>query len=215
MAHCSGPLVDGRARPARPGGVGPPQLRHQPDLVPLGVGLPGGEDDGDGGLVADPGGAGGRPLPALRRRVRPPRALRRARAVDVPLRPRLVGAQGDLAAVHGEGGGVGRLGCPDRGAHPGELRGEAVVHRPLARAGARRLRLARPVGRHRAHPLHRPRALPGRARHLREAGGSSLPAARAHSSVGGVAWAAGGGGGRFNHQRRYPCDAVRALRGGA
>ena len=61
-----------------------------------------------------------------------------------------------------------------------------VDDRPLARPDPRRRRPARRVGHHRVHPLHRPRPLPRRARHLGQAAGAGAPRARPHPAA--VAW---------------------------
>ena len=60
------------------------------------------------------------------------------------------------------------------------LRGQAVDDRPPPRTGARRARPPRCVGRHRGHPVHRPRALPRRARRRRQAGGAAVRADEPH-----------------------------------
>src|SRR6218665_1152695 len=57
-----------------------------------------------------------------------------------------------------------------------QLRRQAVDDRPLAGPGARRDRAQSAGRRHRRDPVHRPRPLPRRARHLRQNGRAPVPA---------------------------------------
>ena len=107
MAHPTRPVLDRRAGAARR--ARPPWERaydRHPHLVPRRGRLPRSPDDGGGrgrGSTASSAPTGRRRArPARGRRVRPPRALRRARAVGQPLRPRLGGRAPHLAAVRAQ-----------------------------------------------------------------------------------------------------------------
>ena len=135
--------------PALPGPrrVDPPPLRHDAHVVPRRDRLPGRPDDVAGGRVARPPGAGRRALLPVRRRVRSARAVRRARAVDVALRPRLVGPEGDLAAVRRRR--RRRSGVIDErtAAHVRANYGaKLTLHRPLARHACSTRSTARTCG---------------------------------------------------------------------
>ena len=97
--------------------------------------------------VARRAGAGARPLPAVRRRVRPARAVRHARAVGVAVRPgrgrapHVIWPPYAVDAVRQR-----RLDEREARAHPRQLRRQAVDDRPLVRPGARRARPQRTRG---------------------------------------------------------------------
>ena len=93
------------------------------------------------------------------------------------------GPEGDLAALRRRRRRLRRARRAHRGAHPGQLRRQAQLHRPLARPRARRDRPPGPVGRHRGHPVHRPRPLPRRARRVRQARRARLRADRPHPAA--------------------------------
>ena len=182
-------------------------------VLPGRGGLPGTADDAHrGGLVARRR-ARRRPLPAVRGRVRPPRAVRHARALGRALRPGLGGRAAHLAPLRRRRGGPGapeRAGGP---AHPGQLRRQAQHDRPLGGRGVRRAQRARPVGQHGGHRVHGPWALSRREGHLGQAGCHAVRAARPHAAAGALA------GGprrdrvrRAHDQRRHPRHGRRRVR---
>ena len=186
VAHPPRPVVDRRAGAARPPAAVGARLRRRRTWFRDEADFPGPNTMAaaaawlDGELSAERG--PGRAGPARGRRVRPARALRRARAVGEPLRPRLGGRAPHLAAVREEPGAV-RPHRPRERPPAQPVRRQALDDRPLARAHPRGRRPARGVGHHRLHPLHRPRPLPRRARALGQAAGAGPPRARPHPAA--------------------------------
>ena len=95
------------ALPAAPGFVHHP-YDDSPHVVPCRGGVPGTAHDAGGGGVVAHQRPRPRALPAVRRRVRPARAVRHARAVGDALRRRMGRAASDLAAVFDADDGQGR-----------------------------------------------------------------------------------------------------------
>ena len=136
-------------------------------------------------------------MDAVRRRVRPPRAVRHPGAVGVDVRRGAADARrardgtSGVAAVPRRRGVEGcdhrTPGAPD----PQQLRRQAVDGRPPRRQAPRRTRRPGPVGQHGGHRLHRSRPLSRRcagrrsprrrcSRHLGQAGDPAVRAARPH-----------------------------------
>ena len=140
-----------------------------------------------------------RPLPAVRRRVRPARAVRHAGAVGTRYDPDWDGEPHHLAAVRRRRGARGPARRARGAAHPRQLRREAVDDRPLVRPVARRARRPGLLGRHRGDRVHRPRPLP-RAR--RTSGASR--GCRMYEPLGHIPLLVAWPGAR----RRSTCDAL-------
>ena len=154
-----------------------------------------------------------RALPALRRRVRPARALRHARALGRALRPRLGGRAAHLAPLRRRGRGRGASERARGPADPRQLRRQAHHDRPLGGRALRRARRAGAVGQHGGHRVHRPRALPRGEGHLGQAGRHAVRAARPHPAAGVLARDRRRDGVRCAHdQRRHPRHHRRRLR---
>ena len=137
-------------------------VRPEPDVLPCRGGVPRTAHDDRSGSVPDRRHAPPRPVVPLRRRVRPPRAVRHARTLGRPLPGRPVGRRLDHLAAVRERRGLGRSADRGRGsAHPRQLRRQALDDRRLVRSDPGRIRPAGTLGRHGADPLHRPRSLPG------------------------------------------------------
>ncbi len=172
----------------------PPRLRRLPHLVPRRGGLPRPPDHAGGGRVDPDLGAGPRPVLPHGRRVRPPRAVRHARALRLALQRRRGGGRpGHLAALPDRRRGQ-RPARPGPGPAPAQqLRVQAHHDRPLVRPPARGRRRGRAGGNHGVVLCHRPRPLPRRARPVRQARRPRLQRARADPPPGAVARAAGPG----------------------
>ena len=126
-------------------------------------------------------GAPPRQVAALRRRVRPARAVRHARAVGRSVRPGLGRRARHLAALRRERGDRGSPHRARRPPDPRQLRRQAVDDRPLVRSGDHRAGRSGALGRHRDHRVHRPRALPRREGHLGQARRDAVRDARPHA----------------------------------
>ena len=180
-----------RTRPD-PSWIGAPQLRprsHARTTTPVAGSaarsdFPGPRVMPRGVTLARAGGAGRRALPAVRRRVRPARAVRHARAVRVDVRRRLGGSPSPhLAAVRGRRGRAGRALRARRPPAPRAVRRQAHDDRRVVRPAARRARTHGPPRRHVGDRVHRPRPLPRREGHLGQARLPDLRAARAHAAA--------------------------------
>ena len=128
-----------RRAPVRSPGRPRPGLRPVPDLVPGRGGLPRAPGHGRRGRLAADGPVPPRPLAPLRRRVRPPRALRRGPAAGrTPTTTSPGRGSASIWAPYAIGGvtkaAAQRAGGPP---HPGQLRRQGVDDRPLVRPGAR------------------------------------------------------------------------------
>ena len=161
-------------------------------------GLPGPAHDGHGNQLAAPRVPGPRPLDAVRRRVRPARAVRHPGAVGVDVRRGTAdaGRTGDRTARVASVPRRRRLAGLDLrtpgATDPQQLRRQVVDDRPSPRKAARRTRRAGPVGHHRGDRVHGPRPLPRRRaidrgprrrhrrRHLGQAGDPPIRTPRPH-----------------------------------
>ena len=209
VAYLCRPDLDGCSHAARPAGrmvlradprlaAARPRLRPVAHVLPRRGGLPRSPDDGRGRPLPARRRTASRPLVPVRGRVRPARAVRHARPVGRSLRRRAVDRRDDhLAAVRGRRDRARPDHRGRRPPHPRQLRQQALHDRPLVRPGARRVRPARPLGRHRAGRRDRPRPLSGRgarrARPVGQAVGAPLRAARAHAAARLLAGCRGGG----------------------
>ena len=159
-----------------------------------------------------------RSLLPVGRRVRPPRAVRHARAVGEPLR-----RPSDPWTVRASSGRRTRARAEEAGLSEREARhlranygAKLSMIDALARPAHRRRRRTVPVGRHRDHRVHRPRPLPRRARHLGEACRPALRRDGPHPTARLVARtrteSPGHDGRRLDDVRRPPRHAGRCLR---
>ena len=122
------------------------------------------------------------------------------------------GPDRDLAALPGRRGGQRSARRAHRPSHPGQLRLEADLHRPLVRPAARRAGRDRPGPVDRRDPVHRPRPLPGRARPVRQARRPDLQPDGPHPDARALARSGATGHRRADHLGRPPRHHRRRVR---